>query len=233
MAWGVPEHPDYGSWGGRYNRTDTSGQGLVNGHFSDVADEVIGLDGRKHKSNQATVWRWRNAFQNDFAARMKWTLSPDLSSANHNPVISINGSTGTQPLQFELEAGSTFQLDASATYDPDQNDTLTFKWYQYLDPSATQWSAEYEVGRLITRPLNDAGNIVEVTLPPPEKCCVELISREPVPKGQLLHIILEVEDSGSPSLVSYRRIVIQTKNEKLIGGGGGGDSIADAMKVIV
>ncbi|GAM33838.1 hypothetical protein TCE0_013r01030 [Talaromyces pinophilus] len=230
---GVPEHPDYGSWGGRYNRTDASGHGVINRHFSDVADDVIGLDGRRHKSNQATVWRWRNAFQNDFAARMRWTLSPDLGSANHNPVISINGSTGTHPLQFELEAGSTFQLNASATYDPDQSDTLTFKWYQYLDPSATQWSAEHEVGRLVIRTLNEAGNIVEVTLPPAEKCCVELISREPVLKGQLLHLILEVEDNGSPSLVSYRRILIQTTNERLVGGGGRADSIADAMKDIV
>lgn len=227
---GVPEHPNYGSWGGRYNLTDASGAGLINRHFSDVVDDVTGLDGRRHKSNQATVWRWRNAFQNDFAARMKWTLSPDLGSANHSPIISINDSTGSEPISFELEAGSTFQLDASATYDPDQRDTLTFKWYQYLDPSATQWSAEHEVGRLSIRPLNEVGNIVEVTLPPPEKSCVELISRKPMLRGQLLHLILEVEDNGSPSLVSYRRIVIQTTNEKLIGGGGGTDSIADAMK---
>jgi hypothetical protein len=85
----------------------------------------------------------------------------------------------------------------------------------------------------VIRTLNETGSIVEVTLPPPEKCCVELISREPLLKGQLLHLILEVEDNGSPSLFSYRRIVIQTTNEKLLGGGGGADSIADAMKDIV
>ncbi|EED17836.1 conserved hypothetical protein [Talaromyces stipitatus ATCC 10500] len=56
---GVPEHPDYGSWGRRYNRTSTTSG---NRYYSDVADEMIGLDGRKHKSNQATIWRWRNAF---------------------------------------------------------------------------------------------------------------------------------------------------------------------------
>lgn len=230
---GVSEHPEYGSWGGRYISTDASGKGVSNGHFSDTADEVIGLDGQKHKSNHATIWRWRDAFQNDFAARMQWTLSAELSKANHHPVIIINGSKGLEPLKFELEAGSTFQLDASATYDPDPRDSFTFKWYHYRDPSATQWSVHNEVGQLEIQVLNSAGSIVEVKLPPPEKCCVELISRKAMPKGQVLHLILEVKDNGSPSLISYRRVIIQTTNEKLLGGGGGAESIGDTMRDIL
>lgn len=230
---GVSEHPEYGSWGGRYISTDASGKGVVNGHFSDTADEVVGLDGQKHKSNHATIWRWRDAFQNDFAARMQWTLSAELSKANHHPVIIINGSKGLEPLKFELEAGSTVQLDASATYDPDPNDNVTFKWYQYRDPSATQWSVHHEVGELEIQVLNLAGSIVEVKLPPPEKCCVELISRKAMPKGQVLHLILEVKDNGSPSLISYRRVIIQTTNEKLLGGGGGAQAIGDTMRDVI
>ncbi|PLB45057.1 DUF1593-domain-containing protein [Aspergillus steynii IBT 23096] len=230
---GVPEHPEYGSWGGRYGLTDVSGKGVVSGHFSDCADEVIGHDGRRHKSNQATVWRWRDAFQNDFAARMQWTLSRNLDAANHHPVVDVNGSTGTEPLLFELEAGSTLRLDASATYDPDPGDVLTFRWYQYVDPSATQWSPEHEVGSLDIRTLDSTGSIVEVKLPPPEKCCVELISRKPLRRGQLLHLVLEVKDNGSPPLISYRRILIQTTNEKLLGGGNGADAIGDAMLAVV
>lgn len=230
---GVPEHPEYGSWGGRYSRTNSSAPKQINGHYSDAADEVVGADGREHKSNQATVWRWRNAFQNDFAARMQWTLGTDLSKANHHPVISINGSKGTHFLAVEAEASSTIQLDASATYDPDPNDTLTFKWYQYTDPSATQWSTKHEVGLLEIKSLNEAGSIVEVKLPPPDKCCVELISRKAIPQGQTLHLILEVTDNGSPPLVSYRRVVIQATNAKLLGGGGGGDAVGDVMGGLV
>ena len=50
-----PAHPDYGGWGGRY---------AFNGRFwQDAADTVDG-----HTSGRATVYRWRPAFQNDFAA---------------------------------------------------------------------------------------------------------------------------------------------------------------------
>ncbi|KAJ5197570.1 hypothetical protein N7449_008049 [Penicillium cf. viridicatum] len=200
------------------------------GHYSDTADDVDGLDGRSHKSNQATIWRWRDAFQTDFAARMQWSLSSDVGKANHHHVAVLNGTKGPAPLMFELEAGSMFQLDASASYDPDPNDSLSFKWYQYKDLSASQWSVHHEVGELGIRPLDEAGSVVEVTLPPPEKCCVELISRKAIQKGQLLHLILEVKDNGSPALITYRRVVIQATNEKLLGGGGSADAIGDTMK---
>ncbi|RAQ57680.1 cellulose-binding protein [Aspergillus flavus] len=227
---GVPERPGWGSWGGRYIATDISAKGLRNGHYSDTVDEAVGLDGKTHKSNHATIWRWRDAFQNDFAARMQWTLSPELSKANHQPVIILNGSKGLEPLHFELEAGSTFELNASETYDPDTNDSLTFTWYQYKDPSATQWSVHHEVGQLQFEPLNSTGSKVKVTVPPPEKCCLELISREALPRGQLLHIVLEVKDNGTPPLTSYRRVTVQTLNEKLLGGGGGAEAIGDVMR---
>jgi hypothetical protein len=32
-------------------------------------DTVAGVDGQRYTSDQATIWRWRKAFQNDFAAR--------------------------------------------------------------------------------------------------------------------------------------------------------------------
>jgi hypothetical protein len=234
---GVAERPEFGSWGGRYIPTDVSGRfgdgDGRGGHFSDTPDEVEGLDGRGYKSNQATIWRWREAFQMDFAARMQWSLSGDVGSANHHPVAVVNGTRGPAPLVLELEAGSTVTLDASASYDPDPNDSLAFKWYQYKDPSATQSSVHYEVGELGIKALNEAGSVVEITMPPPEKCCVELISRKAMQRGQLLHLILEVKDNGSPALITYRRVIIQATNEKLLGGGGGADSIGETLKDVI
>lgn len=230
---GVSEHPDYGSWGGRYGLVDSSPSGLKSRHYSDVKDCVIGLDGRKYMSNQATVWRWRDAFQNDFAARIQWTMTNDFSKANHAPVICINGSTGLEPVYVEQEAGSSFTLDASTTYDPDENDTLTFKWFHYREPTATQWSAELEVPELSIKKLDDEGRKVEVQIPGPEMCCVELLSRIALARGQLLHLILEVKDNGLPPLVSYRRILIQTTNKDLRGGGQGGEAIGDVMAAIL
>lgn len=227
---GIAEFPDYGSWGGRYVKTDVSASGLNSNHFSDAVDRVKGQDGRIYTSNHATIWRWRDAFQRDFATRIQWTLNSDITKANHHPVISINDAAGIQPVRIEAEAGSTVTLDATKTYDPDADDKLTFNWWQYKEPSATQWCVDAEVADLVIKNLDDEGRKVEVTLPPPEKCAVELTSRKPVEKGQILHLILEVTDDGTPSLTSYRRILIQATNKKLLGGIENAVVNGDAMK---
>jgi hypothetical protein len=227
---GIPEEPSYGSWGGRYKLTDNSLSGQQAGHFSDTTDSVTGADGRIHRSNQATIWRWRDAFQNDFAARVQWTMTTDIKTANHHPVICINGNVGTEPLTVEAVAGSTIEFDATGTYDPDEGDRLSFKWWHYREPSATQWNVEYQVTELGIQKTDDEGKKVRVRLPGPEKCCVELISQKAVARGQLLHLILEVTDNGTPSLTSYRRIMIQTTNKELRGGGNGAEAIGDVMR---
>ncbi|KAF2465382.1 DUF1593-domain-containing protein [Lindgomyces ingoldianus] len=228
---GISEFPEYGSWGGRYVKTDISSDGLGSNHYSDAVDRVIGKDGRLHVSNHATIWRWRDAFQNDFAARIKWSMQSAFEGANHHPVICINDATGVQPVKIEAEAGSSVTLDARKTYDPDEGDKLSFKWHHYRDPSATQWWVEAEVAELGIKNLDDEGRMVEVTLPPPEKCAVDQISKKPIEKGQLLHLILEVTDDGVPSLTSYRRILIQAMNKKLLGGEEKGrEAIAEVMK---
>ncbi|KAF7558718.1 hypothetical protein G7046_g5448 [Stylonectria norvegica] len=223
---GVPEHPEYGSWGGRYQLTDISDQGLGSKHYSDACDVVVGEDGKTYKTNHGTIWRWRDAYQNDFAARIQWTLSPFSASANHHPVISLNGSSGTSPLYISAEAGTSLKLDASETYDPD-SDYMMFNWWQYRDPSASQWSAFIEVDEMNIEKQDVQGRVVEVTLPGPEKCCVELLSRAPVEKGQVLHVILEVTDCGQPNLTSYKRVIIQATNKELKGGKGGREAIGD------
>ena len=60
-------------------------------------DTVTGADGKMYTSDQATIWRWRTAFQHDFAARMDWTIK-DLREANHNPEVVVNGQPGKAPV---------------------------------------------------------------------------------------------------------------------------------------
>ncbi|KAF2644429.1 DUF1593-domain-containing protein [Massarina eburnea CBS 473.64] len=214
----APEFPEFGSWGGRYARTDISASGSNSNHYSDAIDRVIGLDGKTYTSNHATIWRWRDAFQNDFAARIQWTLAPDFSKANHHPVVCVNDDWGLHPLRLEAEAGEAITLDALNTYDPDLGDKLTFKWWHYREPTATQWCIDNEVSLLTLEKLDDEGRKIEAVLPPPEKCAVEFTSRKPVVKGQLLHLILAVTDNGTPALTTYRRVLIQVTNKDLRGG---------------
>ena len=101
----APEHPEWGGWGGRYEEQ--------NGFYTDTADTVIGADGETYTTGQATVWRWREAYQNDFAARMDWCVEP-FDEANHPPVASLGHAE-----ELEAEAGEVLQLDAAGSSDPD------------------------------------------------------------------------------------------------------------------
>ncbi|KAH7146258.1 hypothetical protein EDB81DRAFT_842476 [Dactylonectria macrodidyma] len=134
---GASEEPSYGSWGGRYIPINVSAKGIpARGHFADASDTVMGADGHTHCSNKATIWRWRNAFQNDFAARMQWTMIKYWCKTNHHPVVIVNGHGGLSPIFVEADAGSTITFDTSGTYDPD-GDGLSINWFQYKEPSAT------------------------------------------------------------------------------------------------
>jgi hypothetical protein len=131
--------PAYGGWGGRYvwrqfygesRPSWTQGGDSYPGKDSS-RDTVIGLDGKPHTSDQATIWRWRTAFQHDFAARIDWTIN-DVAHANHNPVVIVNGVPGKAPLTIDARVGTLVTLDAAETSDPDGN-ALRFSWFFYAE----------------------------------------------------------------------------------------------------
>ncbi|KAF9877492.1 cellulose-binding protein [Colletotrichum karsti] len=189
-----PEHPEWGSWGGRYGPV-TYGEG----HFADSVD-VIKDSGKTIMSSQATVWRWREAFQNDFAARMKWTGSSGFDGAPHAPVVVLNGDKSRKVVKMVVKEDQEIGLDARESCDPDGGD-LTYKWWQYLEPSSNNNSPGRDVGKLELSDTNSA--IITVTMPSKEVLRAEGRNRHPE-EDKHLHLILEVSDG---TLVSYRRVI--------------------------
>lgn len=112
-----PQHPEYGSWGGRYQKDKK-------GYFSDASDQFQG-----EKNARAAVYRWRDDFQRDFSVRMDWCVK-DYKAANHAPMISVNGVSKKEVLTIRKKSGKTIQLDASKSKDPD-GDQLHFEWMIY------------------------------------------------------------------------------------------------------
>jgi hypothetical protein len=155
--------PDWGGWGGRYvyrrphgepHPIWTQGGTPLSGGTSQ--DTVRGADGRPCTSDQATIWRWREAFQNDFAARLTWTVA-DYAHANHNPIAEVNGQTGTTPVLIDADVGKPMVLDASASHDPD-GQRLHFSWFHYGEAGSAS-------GPLAGVTLSGAGTAKAVVTP--------------------------------------------------------------------
>ncbi len=181
----VPERPDYGGWGGRYEWYIPPKQKFhyiqeTHPLWTDAVDEVMGVDGNYYSSNQATIWRWREAYQNDFAARMDWTTQ-SFEACNHPPTAKLTHSN-----VLRAKAGETVHLSAKDSSDID-GDTLSFNWFHYV-----------EAGTYMGRPLDiDTANESEASFTAPK---VNFPSE--------LHIILSVTDDGQPPLTRYQRVIV-------------------------
>ena len=203
--------PDWGGWGGRYVYRQPYGethpiwtQGGDEFARATSQDTVTGADGQMHTSDQATIWRWREAFQNDFAARMSWTIS-DFAHANHNPVAAVNGQAGTAPIEMSVEAGQTLTLDATGSSDPD-GQPLSYHWFHYAEAGMAD-------GNRAAITLSGAGTS-RVSVHVDAVCQARWLPLIPCRGDGIAHIILAVTDNGAPPLTTYRRIVLHVRAEK-------------------
>jgi hypothetical protein len=197
--------PDWGGWGGRYVNRQPYGeshpiwtQGGDEFKRVDSRDTVVGVDGKEHVSDQATIWRWREAFQNDFAARMTWTVA-DFAHANHNPVAVVNGQGGTVPVEMDVRVGQSVTLDAGKSSDPD-GQKLHFRWFHYAEAGLAD-------GNLAALTLTGV-ETARVTIRADAACRPLWLPMIPCKGDGVAHVILAVTDQGSPRLTSYRRVIL-------------------------
>jgi hypothetical protein len=202
-----PEHPDYGGWGGRYefyvpkftetewhpvgqlkvrpepetralwtNAEDSYSPGIWRSVFApQPAPAPV------YKSAQVTIWRWREAIQNDFAARMCWATKA-YHECNHPPVPVL-----TTPREFTVRPGELFYLDATGSHDPD-GDSLSYYWFEYSEASPTAVPINF-------RPF--VQNLMRLPVTAPK-----------VTSPATVHFILEVRDKGTPPLTRYARVIV-------------------------
>ncbi len=98
--------------------------------WNDALDSWKGATSRDN-----TLARWASHLQNDFAARADWASTSDFHSANHHPIVTLNGNRGFDRLRLRGRSAERLRLDASETADPD-GDSLNFEWVIYEEISA-------------------------------------------------------------------------------------------------
>ncbi len=169
------EHPGWGGWGGRQRRIATAS-------WSNTG--VLNADRTGDPREEWSSARWISEFQNDFAARLQWTVRGDYDAANHHPQVVVE-----EGLDLTRAPGSRVRLTARAS-DPD-GDELSIVWWQYREAGTTSANLQ----------LKQAGNTVEFEIP-----------ADATP-GETLHIICTVRDSGTPTLTRHQRVVITMARE--------------------
>ncbi|KAI5359862.1 putative immunoglobulin-like, ribonucleoside hydrolase [Septoria linicola] len=215
---GAPEdHPEWGGWGGRYGLVDPSRQTMV---YANTQDSVVGIDNKTYTTSQATIWRWRQAYQDEMSARVQWTLLSDYAAGSHPPVVSVNGSCGSDHIEFEVDPEQTITLDGSATYDSDEglagHGDLEYKWWQYKEVTSTMGTSAGSIPTL-NFTLSDGGRVASVRLPTAEAACppVEAVQNEGLgiqKSCHEYHIILEVKGSGTPPIWRYKRTILKVQS---------------------
>ena len=120
------------------------------------------------------------AAENDFADRLKWSVTPKYKDANHPPVVRINGS-----LAISARPGSVVRLQAEVS-DPDHQ-AVKVQWWQY----------------------NGAGTYPgDITLADPTALTTTFRVPQDAKPGQTIHVILQATDSGTPPLTEYQRVIL-------------------------
>lgn len=147
---------------------------------------------------------------------MEWTAK-EPNEANHNPNVVVNGTPGQAPVTMKATAGTPLTLDAAGTRDPDGH-SLTYRWFFYSEAGTGIPGQSVALGSAV--PIG-GGVSGEGGIPsgpaggPREQPERVTLSGEASPRvivtprvAGTAHIILAVQDNGTPALTSYRRVIL-------------------------
>ena len=118
---------------------------------------------------------------------MDWCVK-DYASANHNPHAVLNGDASTKIMRLTVAPGTTVNLSAAGSRDPD-GDSLRYTWWQYGEADSFEGSVHIRNSK-----SQDAS-----------------FAAPRVDSEKTIHVVLEVSDNGQPSLTSYRRMVVTVR----------------------
>jgi hypothetical protein len=116
---------------------------------------------------------------------MDWAAQ---GKGNRNPVVIVNGKKGLEIIHIKAKAGETVWLDASRSFDF-ENDELSFRWWNLAEAGSCREKVE------IRQPHSSKTGVAV-----PEKA-----------SNTTIHIVCEVSDNGTPALTAYRRVVIDVR----------------------
>jgi hypothetical protein len=176
------EEGSYGGWGGRQISMQQVNPFSLPANDTSQQAMVSALSSLNKSANEFPDFF--PAAQQDFAARLKWSVTPKYSEANHEPIVKIEG-----PLNVLASPGETIRLNGNVS-DPDRN-KVSIKWWQF------------QVGSYLNKVEIANANTANAKV---------LIPKDAV-AGQTIHVILEATDNGSPSLTRYQRVIITVRNK--------------------
>ncbi len=192
-----PEEIDQGGWGGRFSFTKLEGIRSMSEvkkikQEAELLYDPYFMYGNTEEGSKA-ISRWSKGYNNDFAARMDWTITGDYTKANHHPIAVLNGDKTREVLKMQATPGSILELRSVGSFDPD-GDALNYSWSCYKEPGT------YD-GTL---------NIWDSTA---SKAKLEIPMDA---DGKTIHIILSIHDDGDPNLYAYRRLIVNVSKSTLM-----------------
>ena len=166
----------WGGWGGRNAPAAANAAGQGGGGGFGGGGGGGQAPGRPASPNP----NFYPAVQNEFAARLRWSVTPSFRGANHPPRVTVQGAQ-----RISARPGETINLRGAAT-DPDGN-RLSTRWWQFAEVDSYPGT---------------------VTLSTPTSLSTSFQVPADATAGQTIHLILEVSDNAVIPFTRYQRVIV-------------------------